>query len=94
MEAHALTVRETVDARKQRFEADALKALFKDAKTVVVAKGKKAVPIEINSETDWEALAKLALGRSGNLRAPTVQMGERFLVGYSEGVWEAFFQEA
>ena len=36
------------------------------------------------------SFAKAALGRSGNLRAPTIRVGERFLVGYSQQAYEEF----
>lgn len=87
MDAHELTVRETVDARKTRFAEDDLKALFKGAKEVVVTKGKKAETFK----PDDEGLAAAALGRSGNLRAPAVRVGKRWLVGYSDAPWETFF---
>ena len=89
MEAHALTVRETVDARKIKYGADDLDALFASAKEIVIAKGKRAV--SLTPGEDHAQLVKLALGRSGNLRAPTVRQGKRFLVGYSEAVWDGFF---
>jgi hypothetical protein len=91
MEARGMTVRETVDARKTRFEETDLEELFSSAKEVVVAKGKKTLRFAVGDEMDWSAFAGEALGRSGNLRAPTVRVGKRMLVGYSDGVWEEFF---
>jgi hypothetical protein len=87
MKSRALTVRETVDARKERFGEDDLADLFKGAKEVVVAKGKKSLSFKPSDD----GLAAVALGRSGNLRAPTVKVGKRYLVGYSDGVWADFF---
>ena len=87
MDAHELAVRETVDARKTRFGEEDLEALFKGAREVVVTKGKKAESFKPGDD----ALAAAALGRSGNLRAPAIRVGKRWLVGYSEGPWEDFF---
>ena len=87
MNAHELTVRETVDARKTRFGEEDLEALFKGAKEVVVTKGKKAERFQPGDD----GLAAAALGRSGNLRAPAVRVGKRWLVGYSDEPWGAFF---
>lgn len=82
-----LTVRETVDAKKIRIGSDDLAELFAGAQEVVVTKGKKCE----NFQPDDEALVSAALGRSGNLRAPTVRVGKRYLVGYSDEPWESFF---
>jgi len=89
MESHALAVRETVNTKAEKFGNADLAALFKGAKTVVVAKGKKSVSFD--PKTELEELTAVALGRSGNLRAPTVKVGKRYLVGFSQDVWEAFF---
>ena len=83
-----MTVRETVDARKTKFGDDDLAGLFKGAKEVVVAKGKKSLSFKPGDPE----LVDVALGRSGNLRAPTVKVGKRYLVGFNQEVWEAFFE--
>ena len=87
MESRGMTVRETVDARKTKFDEDGLEDLFKKAKEVVVAKGKKTLKF---APGDPE-LTGVALGRSGNLRAPTVLVKGRYLVGFSAEVWDDFF---
>ncbi len=87
MDAHELTVRETVEARKTRYGEEDLEALFQGAKEVVVTKGKKAESFKPGDA----GLAGAALGRSGNLRAPAVRVGKRWLVGFSDAPWDAFF---
>ena len=82
-----MTVRETVDARKSKLTEEDLEELFDGAKEVVVTKGKKSLTF---APGDPE-LASVALGRSGTLRAPTIKVGTRFRVGYSEEPWQAFF---
>jgi hypothetical protein len=37
-----------------------------------------------------EAILSQVLGRSGKLRAPTLRIGKRFLVGFSESLYEQF----
>jgi hypothetical protein len=86
-----VTVRETVDARKTKFGAGELAGLLGDAKEIVVAKGKKSLLFKVGKDLDWDEVEGVALGRSGNLRAPTVRVGKRVLVGYSDDVWESFF---
>lgn len=89
MKARGLTVRETVDARKVRYGAADLATLFADDREVRVTKGKQVLVYPINDETDWSALAEVALGRSGNLRAPTARVGRRVLVGWAEEAWSS-----
>jgi len=80
------TVRETVDARKQRFEAKDLGALFAGAKLIRFCKGTKVTDLD---PADTKGLV-LALGNSGSLRAPTARVGKRWLVGFGEAAWKEF----
>lgn len=76
-----------MDARKQRFERDDLPELLDEGDEVVVANRKKVLRFPLGPDTDWDAVAKVALGRSGALRAPTVRIGDRWYVGYHEELW-------
>jgi hypothetical protein len=49
-----------------------------------VAKGKKVVTIDMKDAPDADTLAGLMLGRTGNLRAPTIKQGKTLYVGFSE----------
>ena len=88
MAQRGITVRETVDARKQKLGADDLPALFEGATRVVVARGKSFESFEPRKEEELEELLARALGRSGNLRAPAARFGKRWLVGYSDAAWD------
>jgi len=90
LEERDLTVRETVDARKQRYGEDDLAELFAKATEVVVAKGKTKTLTFAPADVAGADFAKAVLGRSGNLRAPTIQIGKRFLVGHSELAYTEF----
>lgn len=89
MKKHALAVRETVDARKIKYAEADLGVLFQGATEVVVAKGKKV--LSFDPRKDAAALAAEALGRSGTLRAPTIKVGKRYLIGYGDEAWSQFF---
>lgn len=90
--ARKLAVRETVDAKKQRYTAADLPALMKGASEVLVAKGKQSQIFRPGADkTDWKALAEVAIGPTGNLRAPTVRRGKRWIVGFGEDAWRAAF---
>jgi arsenate reductase-like glutaredoxin family protein len=59
--------------------------LFKKVNMVYVSKGKKAKKINLkNEKIDREIMEYFVLGRTGNLRAPTVLTGKKLLVGFNE----------
>jgi arsenate reductase-like glutaredoxin family protein len=61
----------------------------REASKLIVARGKKVVTFNMKKDepTD-EELLKLIMGRSGNLRAPTLRRGKTVLVGYSADAYE------
>lgn len=86
LDTHNLEVGSRSDARKERIEADATWELMCSADSIVVAKGKK-VETHVPTEDDREVILKVVLGRSGSLRAPTVQVGNVFYVGYNDALY-------
>ena len=78
-----MTVRETVNATKQRYgDRDLLKVLG-DATRVIVAKGKKVVEFDLKNDPPKKAdLVKACLGPSGNLRAPAIRKGKTWMIGF------------
>jgi hypothetical protein len=87
LEAHDIAIAETVNASKKLGRADAL-GMARQAKRLIAAKGKKvtAVDVTANSPSDDE-LAALMLGPTGNMRAPTMRVGQTVLVGYHDQVF-------
>jgi arsenate reductase-like glutaredoxin family protein len=79
------TATQVIDARKVRYgRAEALK-LAKSAHKVVAAKGKKVVVFEMKTDPpDDDTLIAHLLGPSGNLKAPTLRIGDTLLVGFGE----------
>ena len=74
-----------MNATKERIGPDQLGDLFLGAKTVVAAKGKKVVVIDMTQDEDaMELLEANVIGPSGNLRAPTLRVGKHWLVGFNE----------
>ncbi len=80
-----VTVRETVNAGKEKFGPADLDEVFGGATQVVVARGKKVLRFDLkeSSVTD-EDFQKAVIGPSGNLRAPTIRAGKTMLVGFHE----------
>ena len=81
-----------MNAGKQKFSGDDLADLFDGAKTVTVAKGKKVQEFDLaETGADDADLQKAALGPTGNLRAPAIRTGKRWLIGFHEEAYGAVF---
>jgi arsenate reductase-like glutaredoxin family protein len=88
LEQHELAVADKVDASKEKRGRPEALALAKSAAKVVVGKGKKVVTIDMEKDRpDDDTLAGLLLGPTGNLKAPTLRLGDTLLVGFSEAAY-------
>ena len=87
LDTHNIQAESRTDARKERMDAEAVWTLMSSAKQIVVAKGQR-VETFVPSEDTQEPILKAVLGRSGSLRAPTVQSGDAFFVGYNVALYE------
>ncbi|HIG86841.1 MAG TPA: hypothetical protein EYQ25_07355 [Planctomycetes bacterium] len=91
MDGRPLTIRETVNAAKDKIGAKDLKGVLKDATKLVVAKGKKVMTFDlVRQKMTGAELAKVMLGPTGNLRAPTMRLGKKVLVGFSAEAFEEY----
>ena len=75
------------DARKEQMDATAVWDLMGRAERIVVAKGRR-VETFVPTEDTQESILKAVMGRSGSLRAPTVQSGEIFFVGFNSTLYD------
>lgn len=87
LDTHNLQAENRTDARKEKMDAAAVWDLMGDAEQIVVAKGKRVETFVPSGDTQ-EPILKAVLGRSGSLRAPTVQSGDVFFVGYNVALYE------
>ena len=78
------------DARKERMDATRVWDLMGSAERIVVAKGRR-VETFMPTEDTQESILKAVMGRSGSLRAPTIQRGNVFLVGFNQMLYETAF---
>lgn len=74
------------DARKEKIDNDKAWELITSRGRVYIGKGKKVLEFE-PGEQNREDILKAAMGRSGNLRAPTLKTGDKVLVGYNEEIY-------
>lgn len=86
LDTHKVQVENRSDARKEKLDSTAVWNLVGTAKRIEVAKGKRVETFIPTAETQ-ESILKAVMGRSGNLRAPTVQIGEVFLVGFNDSLY-------
>ncbi|MFT5393083.1 MAG: arsenate reductase-like glutaredoxin family protein [Gammaproteobacteria bacterium] len=82
MEANDIEPSQKVKASAKLGRDDAAK-LARDAKILIVAKGKKITEFDVGKSTTDDAIAAM-LGPTGNLRAPTMRAGNTLLVGFNE----------
>ena len=86
LDTHNLQVENRTDARKEAMDAAAVWDLMGSAERIVVAKGRR-IETFVPTEDTRESILKAVIGRSGSLRAPTVQSGDVFLVGFNETLY-------
>jgi len=88
MEECGIEIKETVPASRKLGEDKARELVLAAAK-ITIAKGKKVDVFKSGDATD-EIVNKM-LGTTGNLRAPTIVVGDRLVVGFNEDAyWEVF----
>jgi hypothetical protein len=83
------TPQQIVEAKKEKITADAAWDLLGAAQEVIVGQGQKFV-IFAPAQDDKETILKACLGRTGNLRAPTLKMGNLIVVGFNNDMYEQF----
>jgi hypothetical protein len=80
---------EMVDASKDRKGREDALRLARSAARVVVGKGKKVISFDMRkAPPDDDTLAAHLLGPTGNLRAPTLRVGNTLLVGFGEQAYQ------
>ena len=87
LDTHNLQPESRTDARKERMDATTVWDLMGNAERIVVAKGRR-VETFVPTEDTQEPILKAVMGRSGSLRAPTLQSGSTFFVGFNAALYE------
>lgn len=81
-----LTIETQDDARKRKIDKDAAWNILKNYQSIIIGKGKKMITYKPDDASKDEIL-KAALGRSGNLRAPTIEIEGKLVIGYNEEMY-------
>ena len=59
---------------------------------LLVAKGKTVVELDLKKDKPTEdEILKLILGPTGNLRAPTLKVGKKLVIGFDEKMYKGVF---
>ena len=82
-----ISIAKSVDARKEKIVAEQAWEILQKASEIIIAKGKKTIRLSPNP-TGKEAILSAALGRSGTLRAPTLQLGSTIMVGFNQELYD------
>lgn len=80
-----------VDARTVRLDDAAAWELLHKAAKITVAKG-KAVSALNPQQDGKEEILKQVMGPSGNLRAPTLRVGDAFVVGFHPDFYQQWLR--
>ena len=84
-----IELQETVDARKEQVADEKAWKLLNGADEIIVGKGKKYLIFNPSKDKKEEILSQ-CLGRTGNLRAPTLKIGNRYVVGFNEDMYQKY----
>jgi len=81
-----IRISETVDAKKLKLANEQAWNLLKKGREIVVGRGKKFL-VFTPSESNKNEILSQCLGRTGNLRAPALKIGNRYIIGFNEDMY-------
>jgi hypothetical protein len=85
---------EQVTASKQPQGRNEALALARKSKRLVAAKGSKITELDLTKRPSDDAILALMLGPTGNLRAPTMRVGDTLYIGFPKEGFPAFSARA
>jgi hypothetical protein len=86
LQRNKITPEQIVDARKESLAGEEAWKVLAGVREILIAKGKNFQVFDPSKDSK-EAILAQALGRTGNLRAPALLMGDRLLVGFSDSLY-------
>lgn len=78
---------EVVDARKQSMGAKEALELAESVNEIYSARGKNVTHIKLEDGPSEQELRDALIGPTGNLRAPSIKIGDKLLVGFNEELY-------
>jgi hypothetical protein len=86
LQRNKITPEQIVDARKDALAGEEAWKVLAGVREILIAKGKNFQVFDPSKDSK-EAILAQALGRTGNLRAPALLIGDRLLVGFSDSLY-------
>lgn len=81
-----------MNAKKETIAGDDALDLLKNMSHLYAAKGKKVIHFDLKKDKPTkDEVLKVMLGPTGNLRAPTLRVGKKLLVGFNQEMYESTF---
>lgn len=81
------------DAKKKRYDADAVRAVLEGVDEIYSMKGKRIVHLRLGKDRpSQEEVHAAILGPFGTLRAPALRKGRTLIVGFDEATYERLFK--
>lgn len=87
-----IEAKQEVNAKKETISGDDALILLENVNQLYAAKGKRVVHFDLKKDKpSKDELLKVMLGPTGNLRAPTLRVGKKLLVGFNQEMYESIF---
>ena len=86
LQRNKITPEQIVDARKDALAGEEAWKVLAGVREILIAQGKNFQVFDPSKDSK-EAILAQALGRTGNLRAPALLIGDRLLVGFSDSLY-------
>ena len=81
------TITKEINAKNDTLADEAAWKMVADADRIFIASGKKTLEFKPTANNKAEIMKKI-LGRTGNLRAPSMRCGKTFYIGYNDDLYQ------
>lgn len=89
---HQVQSADEVDCKKTPWGVEELRALLPELSAVLVTRGRKL--LELDPVKDQERILEVAIGRSGNLRAPALRHQGLLVIGFEPEAYRRLHGES
>jgi hypothetical protein len=86
-EEKGATVKQEINAKQEVYNGEDAWKVVAGVKRIVVASGKKTLEYD-PATSDKDELLKKITGRTGNLRAPALRIGDVYYIGFNVEMYE------
>lgn len=92
-EKRKMTPTVKVDAKKETISSSKALSVIEGCTELHATRGKQVIDVKLGKERPGDAdLKALLVGPTGNLRAPTIRVGKRVLVGFNQAMYDKYLK--